>query len=274
MRLSVVVLLGLLGCAGDAMPEVSKTVPDEKVKGDLQELSRRRVFFGHQSVGENLVRGIEELAAAAGQPLAVTRGGGVDVPAGTLRHELVGANRDPLAKLRGFEAALGEHSSADVALLKFCYVDVEADSDADALFAEYEKTLARLEAKHPHTTFVRATVPLMTFQRGPRAMAKRLLGRETGEGENARRDKFNALVREAAARSKAPLFDVARAESTRPDGTVEQVVWRGKSVPGLVPAYTHDGGHLNALGRERTARELAAVLAAAPLRGLSTQRVP
>jgi lysophospholipase L1-like esterase len=218
------------------------------------------------------VKGLEDLAEAAQQQLTISRGVGSDVPSGNFRHQKVGANRKPLTKLSAFESALGDQTSADVALLKFCYVDVEPATDVAALFAAYEETLARLEAKHPHATFVRATVPLRTFQRGAKATLKKLLGRDTGERANESRERFNALVRTAAARANAPIFDIARLLSTRPDGSTEEVEWQQRRVPGLVASYTDDGGHLNLLGRQRAARELAAVLAAAPLRGLSSRR--
>lgn len=267
-------LLGVLACAGDAMPIAANPVVDEKLSADLRELSGRRVFFGHQSVGESLVKGLQELSAAAQQTLTISRGGGSDLPQGHFRHQKIGENRKPLLKLSAFESALGEHTAVEVALLKFCYVDVERDTDVPELFAAYEGTMERLQAKHPHTTFVRATVPLRAFQRGTMARVKSLLGRDTGEGANEARDRFNALVRAAAARTNAPLFDIARLESIRPDGSTEHAEWNLKSVPGLVPSYTDDGGHLNVAGRQRAARELAAVLAAAPLRELSSQREP
>jgi hypothetical protein len=60
-----------------------------------------------------------------------------------------------------------------------------------------------------------------------------------------RREQFNELMR--AEYGPKELFDLAKFESTYPDGTRE----RGdKSHFALVPDYTDDGGHLNARGRE------------------------
>jgi lysophospholipase L1-like esterase len=42
------------------------------------------------------------------------------------------------------------------------------------------------------------------------------------------------------------------------------VQWNGGSAPALTPAFTDDGGHLNAAGRLRAARELVSVLAGLP----------
>jgi lysophospholipase L1-like esterase len=59
---------------------------------------------------------------------------------------------------------------------------------------------------------------------------------------------------------KEPVFDLARIESTRPDGTRETFTQDGKTYYALVPAYTKDGGHLNKLGRKKVAEQLLLLL--------------
>jgi hypothetical protein len=163
--------------------------------------------------------------------------------------------------------AAGAAGGVDIALVKFCYVDIEAGTDVPALFAAYQSTLASLKARYPRTTFVHVTAPLTTVQGGLKAFVKRLLGRSpAGMAENARREEFNALLRQATS-GKEPLFDLALAESTAPDGRTETFDWNGRPVPALVPAYTGDGGHLDGDGRHRAARLLVSVLASAPASG-------
>ncbi len=58
-----------------------------------------------------------------------------------------------------------------------------------------------------------------------------------------------------------PVFDIARIESTRPDGSRESFSDGGKEYFGLTPAYTNDGGHLNATGQKKVASHLATFLA-------------
>jgi len=169
-----------------------------------------------------------------------------EVPAGTFGHFYVPENGAPLDKLANFEAALGAGASIDVALIKFCYVDIDAGTDAAALFARYQATIAELRTQNPHTVFVHVTLPLTAVQTGPMALAKRLLGRAP----------YGYAGRE-------PLFDLARLESHAPDGAAVSVAWDGSIAPAMANAYTDDGGHLNARGRELTARELLRVLAAA-----------
>ena len=236
---------------------------DPGLRTDLERLARERVYFAHQSVGANILRGVEELAGEAGVPIRLVGAERAsDVPAASFGHIFIPENGAPLQKLENFRAALGS-APIDVALLKFCFVDITADTDVRALFSRYRETLVELHRSHPRTTFVHVTAPLTTVQTGWKALAKRLLGRAPyGVRENARRDEYNRLLRDVYA-GREPVFDLARIESTAPDGTPVEVQWRGISVPALAEAYTDDGGHLNAKGRRRAAREMIAVLAAA-----------
>ncbi len=170
-------------------------------------------------------------------------------------------NGDPLRKLRSFEEAMAaQGAGADIALLKFCYADIKAETDARALFDGYRASMARLAARHRGTVFVHVSVPLTTVQRGPKALVKRLLGRHPyGTVENVRREEYNALLR-AAYLGREPFFDLARVESTAPGGAPVTVDWGGRPAPALAREYTDDGGHLNAAGRLRAARELLEVL--------------
>jgi hypothetical protein len=264
LRLDVPLLMMEAAGGGALGAAVAAPAEDVALRDDLARLREVRVLFGHQSVGTNVLAGLSALAREAGVAVPVMEvRAGEPVPGGTIGHLLVGENGRPASKLAAFAAALGDPARApDLALVKLCYVDLSADTDAAALFASYQETLARLPARYPRTTFVPVTAPLTTVQTGPRALVKSLLGRApAGVAENERREAFNVLLRGAYA--DQAIFDLARVESTRPDGTPERTAWHGQVVPALVPAYTGDGGHLNADGQRRAARALLRTLAAA-----------
>lgn len=213
-------------------------------------MAQERIYFAHQSVGANILQGVKELSARAGVPVFV-------------KDEFVPENGDPLRKLENFRHSVGTGSRYDIALVKFCYVDIDADTDVAALFDQYRMVMSELRAKNPRTVFVHVTLPLTTVQTGPKAWVKRLLGRSPyGTVENVRRDEYNRLLRSTYA-GREPIFDLARLESTAPDGKLVTVTWDGFTAPAMAPEYTNDGGHLNALGRVRAAREFIAVLARA-----------
>src|SRR5689334_3467658 len=161
-----------------AAPAIAAAPPAASpLRADLERLAGERIYFGHQSVGENLLEGVAELASQAGVPLRILQADRAsDVPAATFGHTFVPENGRPLKKLENFRAALGS-APVDIALVKFCYVDITADTDVKMLFARYRETIADLQRSHPHTTFVHITLPLTTVQTGVKAIDKRQLGR-------------------------------------------------------------------------------------------------
>jgi hypothetical protein len=241
---------------------------DPTLRADLERIAQRRIFFGHQSVGVNLLDGVKQLAMTAGVPVQVvevTSASGVK-PA-TLGHTFVASNGDPLKKLRSFEQAMGQQPTGlDIALVKFCFVDINKDTDVKDLFAHYHATIDDLRAKNPGTTFVHVTAPLTVVPGGLKASLKKLFGLVPyGIMENMRREEYNTLLRQAY-QGREPIFDLARIESTAQNGTAVSAEWKGSVVPVLDSVYTDDGGHLNAVGKLRAARELISVLASIPER--------
>lgn len=239
---------------------------DASLRAELNRVTQRRIFIGHQSVGVNLLDGIRQLATMAGVPVRIvevkTAG---SVGSATIGHAFIAENGIPFKKLISFEQGIGSKSTnLDIALMKFCFVDFTAETNANALFARYHATMNDLAAKNPNTTFLHVTVPLTVVQTGVKAKLKRLLGKAPyGTLENMHREEYNTLLRQAY-QGRAPIFDLARVESTRPDGKMETVEWKGSVAPAMVPAYSDDGGHLNAAGKLRAARELISVLSAIP----------
>jgi len=252
----------LLCCAGAAgmAATLASSVDDADaaaLRTQLESVARRRIFFGHQSVGFNILEGVAELSARARVPLRIAEvSRSLDGAAGSLLHAAVPENGNPGLKLESFARLLDSAASpgVDVALLKFCFVDFGKDTDAKALFARYQAAIAALRARHPGTVFVHATVPLTAVQRGFKALVKKAIGRAPyGIEEDVRREEYNALLRRAYL-GREPVYDIARIESLAPDGKAETVEWNGRAVPALFPGYTEDGGHLNRDGRLRAAR--------------------
>jgi lysophospholipase L1-like esterase len=242
------------------------TKPTDEAASELRALSGARIFFGHQSVGYNILDGLAAMAKASGQegPSILEGRDAKALDSPRLLHAAIGANGDPLGKIKDFEGIVdaGVGAKADLALMKFCYVDIVAGTDVDAVFAAYSQALARLRAKYPKTAFPMATVPLTTVQSGPKAWLKRLLGRPlNGQADDAARERLNALIRGAA--GGQPLFDLALAEASGPDGETQGGSYAGSPYLALRDEYSSDGGHLNAAGARAAAAGFAASLASA-----------
>lgn len=236
---------------------------DAALHAQLQKVAGLRIYWGHQSVGANVLDGLNLIAKQSGVPVHIAESPTAQsVPAATFGHTFVAENRNPLGKLQAFDTAMGtQPTGLDIAIVKFCYVDFEPNTDVQALFARYQDTVKRVQARNPQLKIVHITTPLTSVQTGPKAFLKSLLGTAPyGAQENQRREEYNALLRKTYS-GREPLFDLARMESTAPDGTTSTYSWRGTATPELTAAYTDDGGHLNTQGRILAARQFVGVLA-------------
>lgn len=235
----------------------------------LATLARRRIFFGHQSVGFNVMEGVEDLVAkhpGGGLKVVELKGGAATAGPGFF-HAANGINEQPLTKIDGFAKAMDQamHGTADIAFYKFCYIDFAADTDVAALFDRYRSSDAVLRQQYPQTVFVHVTTPLTVVQSGPKAALKKLLGRPDRLAlDNERRERFNKLMR--AEYGKGQLFDLAMIESTREDGGRRTFEAGGREIGALWDDFASDGKHLNERGRQWVAANLLDFLARVPVR--------
>jgi hypothetical protein len=227
----------------------------------LAAAAKVRAFFGHQSVGNNVlgaVPGVYARADVAAPPI-VGLSDSPDSTDGYLMEALVGTNEDPQSKMRDFaEIVTGPTGdSLDVALMKFCYVDITADTDVDSLFQQYKSSMEQVSAERPNITLLYATVPLTTGSEGGlKGRIKSLLGRDDSElADNVARERFNALIR-GEYQATGRLWDIAAVESTTPDGTRVAGDFEGSEYYSLYRGYASDNGHLNDLGSAEAAAAL------------------
>jgi lysophospholipase L1-like esterase len=229
-------------------------------------LASTKIFFGHQSVGWNILQGIETvLQANPDIGLQVVKSEDpAGVEGGALVHEFIGTNGAPRTKLEAFDSILagGLGPAGGIAMYKYCFLDITAGTDVEALFQAYRDNMARLRAAHPDIRFVHLTAPLTVNGNPVRNLMKRLLGKPTAADFNAKRNRYNQLLR-AEYESKAPLFDLARFESTHADGSREFFLRGQDTIYTLAPELTDDGAHLNAKGREAAAIRFLIFLATA-----------
>lgn len=255
----------LSGCGKEVVKNMTVSSLAPVSEQGLQAVSKKKIFFGHQSVGYDMVQGIADIAnqhpaitlrvVESAAPEAFT--------APLLAHARVGRNSDPESKIREFgeRVRAGIGGRADIATFKFCYADFERNTDAARVFDLYRAAMAELAAAYPGTRFVHITVPLKATSRGWKTHIKNLLGRPHAFiPDNARRQEYNELMRKHYA-GREPLFDLAGIEATDADGSLSFDKFQGKAVPSMVNAYTYDSGHLNERGRRLVAERFLALLA-------------
>lgn len=243
-----------------------KDVPESAWK----KLSDKKIFFGHQSVGKNIVAGIEDLNKENQRiRLNIVEAKEIkDSKKGVFVHSSnLGKNEHPETKIQDFHAILhgGVGKKIDVAGMKFCYVDVDAKTDIKEVFEQYREEIKSLKLKFPDLEFIHFTVPLLRQNKksGLKGWIKKILGKNSGffaNEHNIARNKFNDLILNEY-HEEETVFNIAEIESTFPDGTRCFFKENGKVYYSLVPEYTDDGGHLNELGRIKVAEQLLLLLA-------------
>ena len=267
--------LALAACGGETLSaENEEAVPvklasfDDVTPEQWAALSSRRLFFGHQSVGRNMLAGVrtilEENPAIRLTLANAENPGEVEGPA--LIEANIGRNRQPATKADAFESVLetgfGSEPGA-VAMYKYCYIDIQPETDPDELFEDYVSRTEAIEARYPDLTLVHITLPLVVTPTGPMESINNFLGRDTQTKLNLKRNHFNERMR-AKYGGTDPLFDLAAIESLKSDGTRSHTVYRGQKVYRMAPEWTSDGGHLNEAGQRRVAEQFLSFLATLP----------
>jgi len=222
---------------------------------DLIAVAHTRVFFGHQSVGMNMLNAIPAIYTDHGVSApSIEQGRAKAAPnGGFIAHQFIGENTKPLLKIEDFNRTMrdGMGRRVDIALMKFCSLDITSSTDVDAIFARYRDTMAALERDFPSVTFIHVTVPLSTepnLLSRLKTLVKKLLGRSDPfrQEDNVARERLNALIRrEYGGRH---LFDLAAIESTKPDDTRVSGRYENQEYFALYDGYASDRLHLNAVG--------------------------
>lgn len=266
MAIRVVTLMGGLLCLvtvssslGGEMQErrnVSLQADGVLTSEMLQKVAEKKIYFGHQSVGLNILDGVGDiLKEHQGIELKIVKTADPSALSGPVfAHSMIGENEDPVLKIKEFERSMdgGIGGKADIAFFKFCYVDITRNTDVEGIFTTYKTTMRRLKDKYPNTQFVHLTVPLSISTPSLKGWIKGVLGREDN---NIKKYVFNEMLRREY-EGRDPLFDLAAIESTYSDGSRASITSNGTTYYSLVTDYTSDSGHLNETGRKIMAAQL------------------
>lgn len=256
---TVVVLL-------DRSPQASRAVEIARpTSAELEDFAGARILFAHQSVGANILSGVESLYRATGEAppsIVETSEAGAAGTGGQLAHAHVGVNGDPLGKFAAFEALLDSPpgDEAEVALLKLCYADITAGTDVEQVFDNYVALMDGLQQRHPDLTLVYSTVPLTT-DRSWKAVVKSWVGidDQMGPADNLARQRYNTMIRQRYGES-GRLFDIAALESAGTSPAMSRQ-HEGETFFVLDQALSSDAGHLNEAGSLVAAAELVKLIA-------------
>jgi hypothetical protein len=283
-RIFLLIILSILLLAGiwcTAMQQ-NETVLDTSAKIELSRLSKmnteqrqqvgqqlrsQKIFFAHMSVGYNIIEGLKQVGeqypelklniVETDDPSMMTDPG--------FYHTQLGFNSDPGSKIDVFQEKIKKIQSAkpDIAFMKFCYVDITATGNPDAIFEKYIQVIAQLQEQYPEIRFVHTTCPLtaspMTTKDDIKDKIKFFIGKSTKTDDNTARQAWNEQL--VSSYQHDIIFDVAKYESHDPEGRLVYRQRADKKVPFMNKGYTHDGGHLNRKGQLHIAEQLVFFLA-------------
>ncbi len=231
---------------------------------ELAEIREARIFFGHQSVGANLIVGIDEICDQFKLPginfIKPDATGNQDK--GFFAYTKIGENNNPQSKCHEFERLLRNElsGSVDIAILKLCYADIDRETNVDEVFRFYKEIIDGLAEDFPSKQILAATLPLRQNHQGMSIFLRELAGRPNkSKLDNFRRNEFNRRLYEYYPPGR--LLDFATWESTKADSKREFYTMNGQKCFSLFEGYTDDGGHLNKSGRRAIAVEFIRKLA-------------
>lgn len=265
-------LLFIFSCSGGEMSHEKvtygslKDVPESK----WQKLAQKKVFFGHQSIGDNIIAGIEDIMKTnpSIKMNIIQLKESPRTNSGSLIHDGdIGENGLPEKKIEHFTTVLNDRlpNEVDIAFMKFCFLDINAKTDLDKVLTTYSDNIRMLQVENPKTKFVHFTIPLLRKQKknGIKSWINKMLGKKDdgffANEHNIARNKYNQrLINQY--NDKEAIFDIAGIESTFADGTRCSFKNDDNIYYSLVPDYTHDGGHLNENGRSIVAEQLLLLL--------------
>ena len=261
--MGLIFILLLSGCGkggGINMSLLNNQIKSTLSKVSMANIKNKKIYFGHMSVGYNIISGIDNLINenAELRGIEIKETSSIkDISGPVLAHSRNGENGNPKSKVDAFKATIekGLGDRVDIAFFKFCYVDITADSDVEDIFAYYKINMNELAAKYKKTRFVHVTAPLtviVDLKSKFKDTIKKIIGKKTYfdiiREANIKRNKFNELlIKEYGSES---VFDLAAFESTYPDASRRSFKKNTDTFYELIPGYTNDGGHLDKVGRD------------------------
>lgn len=260
-RRVIVIITGLLmiwivNCGGEGnMENLLDNNLGAEIRRNSAELNRLRILFGHQSVGFNILHGLESMEGIFEEitwSFPDLSGNSRDrVEHGEFAHFVCGANGNPRGKIDHFAQMVRQYGdSLDFAFLKLCYADFKPPltmADVEEIFRYYQSTMQQLQEEFPHLKILHFTSPLTINP-------KRFRLFEFPSEANILRNHYSRLIRENFPPDR--IVDIARIESTRPDGSRELFEKDGVQYEKLYRAYGSDGKHLNHTGSILVGQEL------------------
>ena len=219
----------------------------------LDQARQLKVLFCHASVGGTIMNGMvgrKGLANENPQRYQIGRQQNADATWFDSNTGIIDISHTgwPLngSKILGFDSHIrnlgyGQPLRANVAFMKYCYIDWQPRTDVQQRWNEYRITMEALEADFPDITFVWWTIAVNT----------------AGDAGDIR-EAFNNMLREYCINNGKVLFDLADIES---HDLQDNPCYDDIGAEGLYAGYAVDGAHPTGIAQLRLASAMWWLLA-------------
>ncbi len=230
---------------------------------EIISLSNIKIFFGHMSVGYDIIEGINDIIKEEPRLKEISileLNNNLEISKAGFYHKKIGKNGLPRSKCDDFKKVLIMDDfghKLDIAFFKFCYVDFDKNTDVQNVFNYYVHTMDEVKGLFPSLKIIHVTPPLYAHVWGLKGFIRNLL---KGDQGNIKRNQFNEMLLNRYTGIDS-IYDLTRIESTYPNKNREFFESQNNKYYSLIKDYTYDGGHLNRIGRTKVAIELLQLLA-------------
>lgn len=221
----------------------------------LNEIRQQHIMFGHQSVGLNIVEGLEMLATNDQERYSLTiLNNPAELNQPALYRWINGENYFPEGKIDSFVTKMESKDAhgriwaevASIAYFKFCYIDFNSlEIDINSIYERYIASMESLMTAYSNCMFVHVTVPLTAIVWS------------SDKERNVNRHKYNEMIRAYVDSTGGLLFDLADLEAHDENENYQFFEYKGETYPMMWydendpynNGYSYDGGHLNDKGK-------------------------
>ncbi|MCP4672192.1 MAG: hypothetical protein GY857_12900 [Desulfobacula sp.] len=250
-------------CGDKGQQDKSKILRKDILKSSLNKLAEKRIFFGHRSVGNNILQGIDDiLTQYPGIHLKILKYEAVKRPKDKgIIHAWIDQNGSPQSIADDYTRMVEKIPGKDMDFALIRFTPWYGKTDMDEIFKDYTIAIEQLKQRHPKTVFIHGTFPLNHSKTSFKTWIKKLIGKkEIWEYDgNILANRFNEKLRDNYL-GKQPFYNLELIQSTYPDGRRSQFTLDGKKYFNLIKDYTYDNTHLNEKGRQMAAERLLTLL--------------
>ena len=131
---------------------VSKNMIPE-ISNNINLIGQKNIYFGHRSVGENIISGVNKIISKEGRKVFVIKEltSNSKIDENYFFHSNIGRNGDPKSKFKEFTDIVNNlaNKNLEIAMMKLCFVDITKKTNINEVFQSNVAMIDSLQNKYP-----------------------------------------------------------------------------------------------------------------------------